>query len=195
MSVWLVYVTKSQHATAQSQTACDDNNNYYCYKRILLIYYSAMESKKTSKALNRTNKTNDSVMQDKNRSQTAKDQTSGWRAVSWAVVWRRSAMVTWWCQMAYRSKRELHRLWKCITDGDTTCWWNMQLERWSGMESTMTVYVCHMAQFMCKVWHVAQMPTDDAGMTESLPTVSVACGICCWHRLNEHQMTEICCCI
>jgi len=40
-------------------------------------YYSAMESKKTSKALNRTNKTNDSVMQDKNRSQTAKDQTSG----------------------------------------------------------------------------------------------------------------------
>ena len=36
-------------------------------------------------------------MQDKNTSQTVRDQMSSWRAVSWAVVWRRSAMVTWRC--------------------------------------------------------------------------------------------------
>jgi len=34
-------------------------------------------SKKTSRTLNRKNKTNDSVTQDKNRSQTVRDQTSG----------------------------------------------------------------------------------------------------------------------
>ena len=158
MSVWLVYVTKSQHATAQSQTACDDNNNYYCYKRILLIYYSAMESKKTSKALNRTNKTNDSVMQDKNRSQTAKDQTSGWRAVSWAVVWRRSAMVTWLHQMAERSRRELRRLRK----RGRRWWYDASVEHaaWAS-KRTITVYVCHTAQFVCKVWRTLQATENE----------------------------------
>jgi len=40
-------------------------------------YYTAIESKKTSRALNKKNKTSDSVTQDKNRSQTVRDQTSG----------------------------------------------------------------------------------------------------------------------
>jgi len=38
-----------------------------------------------------------------------------------------------------------------VADGDATRWWNLQLERRSGTESTMTVHVCHTAQFMCKV--------------------------------------------
>ena len=49
-------------------------------------YYSAIESKITSRALNnRKNKTNYSVTQDKNRSQTVRAQTSSWRAVSSSV--------------------------------------------------------------------------------------------------------------
>ena len=49
-------------------------------------YYSAIESKITSRALNnRKNKTNYSVTQDKNRSQTVRAQTSSCRAVSSSV--------------------------------------------------------------------------------------------------------------
>jgi len=54
-------------------------------------YYSAVKSKKLQEHLTtEKKKTNNSVTQDKNRSQTVKDQTSGWRAVCWAVVWRQS---------------------------------------------------------------------------------------------------------
>jgi len=46
-------------------------------------YYSVVESKKLQEHLTtEKNKTNDSVTQVKNRSQTARDQTSGRRAVS-----------------------------------------------------------------------------------------------------------------
>ena len=38
------------------------------------------------------------------------------------------------------------------TDGDTTRWWNVQLERRSGTKSPSRVRVCHTAQFSCKIW-------------------------------------------
>jgi len=59
-----------QHKAAGRKTRLDINTYYYYYKRILLPW-----SRKTSRALsNRKDKTNNSVMQDKNRSQTVRDQ-------------------------------------------------------------------------------------------------------------------------
>jgi len=54
------------------------------------------------------------------KDETVRDQTSGWSAVSSAVVWRRSAMATWWYQMADLSKRELQRLRNWWTFGEVT---------------------------------------------------------------------------
>jgi len=39
-----------------------------------------------------------------------------------------------------------------VRDGDTTRWWNVQLERRSWTKSPSRVHVCHTAQFWCKVW-------------------------------------------
>ena len=73
----------------------------YCHVRGFIItiineyYYSARGVKKTSRALNDRKKIKSTTVSRRLRTgdrQTVRDQTSGWRAVCWAVVWRRSAM-------------------------------------------------------------------------------------------------------
>jgi len=57
---------------------------------------------------------------------TVRDQTSCRRAVSSAVIWRRSVMATWWRQMADHSKHELRMsVWRDVLTSchvSSVCW-------------------------------------------------------------------------
>ena len=79
-----------------------------------------------------------------------------------------------------------------VTDGDTTRWWNVQLERRSGTKSPSRVHVRHTTQFSCKIWLSYTMQA-----TEGTSWNSIRCGmrnqLRCWssgvlwsHFLAEH---------
>jgi len=107
-----VKCTINMYCKLRSLLTYRTNTYYYCFFIIINEhYYSAVESKKLQEHLTTKNKPTTVSRRIRTGAKTVRDQTSGWRAVYWAVVWRRSAMATWWHQIVCDKRQPILDYW------------------------------------------------------------------------------------